>query len=383
MKGKKNQNLVDKNLENYSKLGEISKNIINNNQTKLNMLSKLNIDEVKDNLNFGEGSKNILNSKDNKNESRDNYNLNNSESIMNERRQRSNTQININENNLDKSDNKVFKDERTFKSINVYKKKPKEIKGKEKEIQDENGNILDIMDESNFNNLNMINGKVFNKKMNNGLQMEEVFSKSIKRNKEENTNNENIENLKLKINNKDNNTDNQNEIKVRQNINFDTFNKNENNKNNIIKEENNNNAISGIEIDNSNDNNESFKSIAAKVSNNIPSKNNSSFNMESFPDISFDHAEFNTTFNLTYKDLFIFDKESNKYIFLIIGRNYFINWIFGSVFLRKFQLVFDNEAKTIGIYKRVDNPNDDDSDGTDNKNTIALFEVIRKSPVSI
>ena len=278
LKGKKNQNLVDKNLENYSKLGEISKNIINNNQTKLNMLSKLNIDEVKDNLNFGEGSKNILNSKDNKNESRDNYNLNNSDSIMNERKQRSNTQININENNLDKSDNKVFKDERTFKSINVYKKKPKEIKGKEKEIQDENGNILDIMDESNFNNLNMINGKVFNKKMNNGLQMEEVFSKSIKRNKEENTNNENIENLKLKINNKDNNTDNQNEIKVRQNINFDTFNKNENNKNNIIKEENNNNAISGIEIDNSNDNNESFKSIAAKVSNNIPSKNNSSFN---------------------------------------------------------------------------------------------------------
>ena len=114
----------------------------------------------------------------------------------------------------------------------------------------------------------------------------------------------------------------------------------------------------------------------------IECENNSSFNVESFPDISFDHAELNTTFNLTYKDLFIFDKDSNKYIFLIIGKNYFINWIFGSVFLRKFQLVFDNEAKTIGIYKRVDNPNDDDSDGTDNKKTMMIVLIVVLSAIT-
>ena len=109
----------------------------------------------------------------------------------------------------------------------------------------------------------------------------------------------------------------------------------------------------------------------------IECEKNSSFNVESFPDISLDHAEFNTTFNLTYKDLFIFDKDSNKYIFLIIGKNYFINWIFGSVFLRKFQLVFDNEAKTIGIYKRIDNPYDnDDSDETDNKKIMMIVFIV-------
>ena len=108
----------------------------------------------------------------------------------------------------------------------------------------------------------------------------------------------------------------------------------------------------------------------------IECENNTSFNVESFPDISFDHAELNTTFNLTYKDLFIFDKESNKYIFLIIGRNYFINWIFGSVFLRKFQLVFDNEAKTIGIYKRVDNPYDDDKDEPDTKKIMMIVLIV-------
>ena len=85
----------------------------------------------------------------------------------------------------------------------------------------------------------------------------------------------------------------------------------------------------------------------------------SSFRVASFPDICFEHADFEMAFNLTYKDLFIVDKKNKKYIFLMIHKNYFSGWIFGSVFLRKFQLVFDQDAKTIGYYKKVENPYDD------------------------
>ena len=103
--------------------------------------------------------------------------------------------------------------------------------------------------------------------------------------------------------------------------------------------------------------------------------------MASFPDICFEHADFEMAFNLTYKDLFIVDKKNKKYIFLMINKNYFTGWIFGSVFLRKFQLVFDQDAKTIGYYKKVDNPYDDvDSlkglNGAKTLKTVFIFILI-------
>ena len=88
---------------------------------------------------------------------------------------------------------------------------------------------------------------------------------------------------------------------------------------------------------------------------------NSSFRVSSFPDICFEHAGFETTFNLTYKDLFIVDKKNNKYLFLILKKEYFIGWVLGSVFLRKFQFVFNLDSKTIGYYKTVENPFDEDN----------------------
>ena len=101
----------------------------------------------------------------------------------------------------------------------------------------------------------------------------------------------------------------------------------------------------------------------------------SSFQVATFPDICFEHADLNTSFNLTYKDLFIVDKKNNKYIFLIIGKNYFTGWNLGSVFLRKFQLIFDEEAKTIGYYKKVENPYDDIENLKDN-NTSKIAKTI-------
>jgi len=89
---------------------------------------------------------------------------------------------------------------------------------------------------------------------------------------------------------------------------------------------------------------------------------NSSFRVASFPDICFEHADLETSFNLTYKDLFIVDKKNNKYIFLILKKEYFMGWILGSIFLRKFQLIFDQDSKTIGYYKKGEYNTYDDTD---------------------
>ena len=85
----------------------------------------------------------------------------------------------------------------------------------------------------------------------------------------------------------------------------------------------------------------------------IECENNSTFKVESFPNICFEHAGFETTFNLTYKDLFIEDKKNNKYIFLIYAKDYSNNWVIGTPFLRKYQFVFNNDLKFIGYYRQI------------------------------
>ena len=75
-------------------------------------------------------------------------------------------------------------------------------------------------------------------------------------------------------------------------------------------------------------------------------------NLKTFPTLYFEHNEFNYTFEFSYKDLFA--EKDNKYIFLISSTGYDIDeWFFGNIFLRKYQLVFNQEAKTISFY----NPN--------------------------
>ena len=101
----------------------------------------------------------------------------------------------------------------------------------------------------------------------------------------------------------------------------------------------------------------------------------SSFRVASFPDICLDHADLETSFILTYKDLFIVDKKNKIYIFLIFKKEYFMGWILGSIFLRKFQLIFDSDAKTIGYYKNVEN-NYDDIDYLKGINVRKLVKII-------
>ena len=80
----------------------------------------------------------------------------------------------------------------------------------------------------------------------------------------------------------------------------------------------------------------------------------SKFNVVSFPDISFDHIGFETTFKLTYRDLFIVDEKNSKYIFLIIKKDYVTEWSLGTTFLRKFQFAYNEDLKTIGYYRQAD-----------------------------
>ena len=60
----------------------------------------------------------------------------------------------------------------------------------------------------------------------------------------------------------------------------------------------------------------------------------------------------NYTFNLTHEDLF-YELEDRKYFLVLFYTDYrsLIYWILGEPFLRKFQIVFDQDKKLIGIYK--------------------------------
>ena len=85
----------------------------------------------------------------------------------------------------------------------------------------------------------------------------------------------------------------------------------------------------------------------------IECDNNEEFNITSFPDIYFDKKDLETIFNLTYKDLFVLDENNNKYIFLIFNNRWQTDWIFGNIFLKKYQLTFNVDSKTIGYYKSM------------------------------
>ena len=111
----------------------------------------------------------------------------------------------------------------------------------------------------------------------------------------------------------------------------------------------------------------------------IECSKNSSFNISSFPDIYFEHKEFDTNFTLNYEDLFIYDKLKDKYIFLMLNDKFISGWIFGSIFLRKYQLIFNQDSKTIGYYKSMNYINSkyiDDKNENKNKSKNNVFKKV-------
>lgn len=91
--------------------------------------------------------------------------------------------------------------------------------------------------------------------------------------------------------------------------------------------------------------------------NNDNKDQNLFFNKTKFPSIYFESVEFNKIFELNPEDLFVLDKESNKYIFLIIFRTNYVEtvWGLGIPFLKKYQFVFDEDKRLISYYNYLDN----------------------------
>ena len=77
-------------------------------------------------------------------------------------------------------------------------------------------------------------------------------------------------------------------------------------------------------------------------------------NLKKFPSLFMEHHEFNYTFEFTYEDLFL--EKDNNYWFLVAlssFKNDLEEWNMGIIFLRKYNLIFNQDTKTISFY----NPN--------------------------
>ena len=77
-------------------------------------------------------------------------------------------------------------------------------------------------------------------------------------------------------------------------------------------------------------------------------------NLKFFPTLYLEHKEFNYTFEFTYEDLFL-EKDHNFWFLVALSsfQNDLEEWNIGIIFLRKYNLIFNQDTKTISYY----NPN--------------------------
>ena len=75
-------------------------------------------------------------------------------------------------------------------------------------------------------------------------------------------------------------------------------------------------------------------------------------NISNFPSFIFNTLYDNYNFTLTYEDLFF--KYENKYYFLMVFKSSY-HWIFGNIFLRKYNITFNMDKKIISWYSKYNN----------------------------
>ena len=78
---------------------------------------------------------------------------------------------------------------------------------------------------------------------------------------------------------------------------------------------------------------------------------NKNIDLKSFPVINFHLKPFQMNFTLTYEDLVVDYK--GRYFFLLIFQEYIERFEVGYPLLKKYEFVFDQDKKIIGIYKQV------------------------------
>ena len=98
---------------------------------------------------------------------------------------------------------------------------------------------------------------------------------------------------------------------------------------------------------------------------------NKSTDISTFKPFSFSINEYEYNFTLDYKDLFI--EVEDKYLFLMIFGGIF-DIILGYPFLKKYEIIFNQDTKTLGFYKDMNN--NDKSDKSDNSSSNTYYYLI-------
>ena len=93
-----------------------------------------------------------------------------------------------------------------------------------------------------------------------------------------------------------------------------------------------------------------------------------------FPELSFYYHNFNYNFTFNHEDLFMF--KNNKYYFKVIFVGGAKTWRFGLPFFVKYQLVFNQDNKTIGFYNTNINKGKSNKNDNTPKSTINLLKNI-------
>ncbi len=81
---------------------------------------------------------------------------------------------------------------------------------------------------------------------------------------------------------------------------------------------------------------------------------NKSIDIKNFPEINFHLKPFEMNFTLTYEDLIV--EYQDKYFFLIVFMEYVERFEVGYPLMKKYQFVFDQDKKMIGLYKDFKKP---------------------------
>ena len=101
-----------------------------------------------------------------------------------------------------------------------------------------------------------------------------------------------------------------------------------------------------------------------------------------FPLIKFNHLFLGFSFEFDAKDLF-YEKNGTVYFLMTIKLNKGDRWIFGKAFMKKYQIVFNNDMRTLGFYlnnnkKKNIKPKEiiNYVDNKQNKNIFLLFIIV-------
>ena len=104
-------------------------------------------------------------------------------------------------------------------------------------------------------------------------------------------------------------------------------------------------------------------------------------NIKQFPSLNFYHLLYNFTFTFTGEDLFL-EKNGIYYFLIIFDRYDYRSWTFGSLFLKKYQLIFEHNSKKICFYINKNKQKEKNDDNIYFYNTKILIIILSSIAVA-